>query len=48
VTGGVINSYARHLIHPLYFSSIINGDVSGAFIDFKTTKTTADKKAERW
>ncbi len=27
---------------------IINGDVSGTFIDFKTTKTLADKKADFW
>jgi len=38
----------QHQPHPLYFASIINGDACGAFIDLKTTKTTADKKAERW
>ncbi len=27
---------------------IINGDVRGTFIDFKKTKTPADKKADRW
>ncbi len=33
----------RHLL-----GHIINGDVSGTFIDFKATKTSADKKADRW
>jgi len=33
----------RHLL-----GHIIYGDVSGTFIDFKTTKTPADKKADRW
>jgi len=33
----------RHLL-----GHIINGDVSGVFIDFKTTKTPADKKADQW
>jgi len=28
--------------------SIFNGDISGTFIDFKTAKTPADKKADRW
>jgi len=27
---------------------IINVEISGAFIDFKATKTQTDKKAERW
>ena len=33
----------RHLL-----AHIINGDISGTFIDFKTAKTSADKKADRW
>jgi len=33
----------RHLL-----GHIIHGHVSGAFIDFKTTKTPADKKANQW
>lgn len=33
----------RHLL-----GHIIYGDVRGTFIDFKTTKTPADKKADRW
>lgn len=33
----------RHLL-----GHIIYGDVNGAFIDFKTTKTPADKKADRF
>jgi hypothetical protein len=27
---------------------IISGDINGTFIDFKTAKTPADKKADRW
>ena len=33
----------RHLL-----GHIINGDVTSKFIDFKTTKTPADKKADQW
>jgi hypothetical protein len=33
----------RHLL-----GHIINGDVCGTFIDFKTVKTPADNKADRW
>jgi hypothetical protein len=33
----------RHLL-----AHIINGDISATSIDFKTAKTPADKKADRW
>jgi HTH-type transcriptional regulator / antitoxin HigA len=39
-------SITRALLHLL--GHIINGDVRGTFIDFKTSKTPADKKADRW
>ena len=34
----------RHLLGHI----VVGGDVNGTFIDFKTTKTPADKKADRW
>jgi transcriptional regulator with XRE-family HTH domain len=39
-------SITNALMHLL--GHVIYGDVSGTFIDFKTSKTPADKKADRW